>query len=155
MQWCKQHATNKNNTCENSPPPLVRRPSPGHVCVSIRASVNSFQTTLTPNPENIYNYSYVTKQYETCFWIQVPAPGVWQPFNLCVRVCEFRTRAHGCGAQARANTFFSLLRLYIYIYIYLYIYIYTYIMYTYIYIYIHNIAQLRAVARELHRRDEA
>ena len=29
--------------------------------------INSFQTTLTPNPEKLYKYYSVTKQEETCF----------------------------------------------------------------------------------------
>ena len=28
--------------------------------------MSSFQTTLTPNPEKLYKYRSVTKQYETC-----------------------------------------------------------------------------------------
>ena len=30
---------------------------------------NSFQSTLTPNPEKLYKYSSVAKQGETCFWM--------------------------------------------------------------------------------------
>ena len=37
-----------------------------------RASMNRFQTTLTPKPEKLCEYDFVTKQEEACFWVCSP-----------------------------------------------------------------------------------
>ena len=48
---------------------------------------NSFQTTVSPNPEKFYKYHSVTKQAEHMFLnvlskcFQVPVPVVWKSFS--------------------------------------------------------------------------
>ena len=49
--------------------------------------VNSFQTTLTPNPEKSYKYYPAIKQHKTCVLnvlfkcFQLPVSAVWQSFT--------------------------------------------------------------------------
>ena len=94
----------------------------------IRTFMNSFQTTLTPNPEKLYKCYYVTKREETCFWMCSPNAFKFRCrwFGNCSGRSTYHTQALDCLRKLRTVAF---------IYVYIYIYIYTHIN---VFIYIHT-----------------